>query len=352
VDGWKPSLFGVKEHDTSKYPLKGKHITVECDKCHLPAGKDTIYKVKFAACTDCHKDAHDGQFAAAPYLNKCEDCHTVLDWHRSTFTIAKHRKARFALAGAHAAVPCSDCHKVGAAGRKDKILPFHFEDRTCTACHEDVHHGEFNERMARRRADGTPQGCEACHNVRSWADVNGFDHSKTKFPLLGAHRAAKCGDCHKVPPGKKEIQFKDTSQVCEDCHKDAHDSQFAKAGKTLCGDCHDSQRWVPSTFNHDTRTHFPLQGGHAGVACDKCHKQTRMVEAKPVIIYKQAPSKCTDCHGPDIGPLKSSVLQLANPAARGKKFLAEPLKRSSALAPQPMDFARKGMGQKYRQSWY
>jgi len=55
VDGWKPSLFGVKEHDTSKYPLKGKHITVECDKCHLPAGKDTIYKVKFAACTDCHK---------------------------------------------------------------------------------------------------------------------------------------------------------------------------------------------------------------------------------------------------------------------------------------------------------
>jgi len=142
-------------------------------------------------------------------------------------------------------VPCSDCHKVGAAGRKDKILPFHFEDRTCTACHEDVHHGEFNERMARRRADGTPQGCEACHNVKSWADVNGFDHSKTKFPLLGAHRAAKCGDCHKVPAGKKEIQFKDTSQVCEDCHKDAHDGQFAKAGKTLCGDCHDCNAGRP-----------------------------------------------------------------------------------------------------------
>jgi len=346
VDGWKPSLFGVKEHDTSKYPLKGKHIAVECDKCHLPAGKDTIYKVKFAACTDCHKDAHDGQFAAAPYLNKCEDCHTVLDWHRSTFTIAKHRKARFALAGAHAAVPCSDCHKVGAAGRKDKILPFHFEDRTCTACHEDVHHGEFNERMARRRADGTPQGCEACHNVKSWADVNGFDHSKTKFPLLGAHRAAKCGDCHKVPAGKKEIQFKDTSQVCEDCHKDAHDGQFAKAGKTLCGDCHDSQRWAPSTFNHDTRTHFPLQGGHAGVACDKCHKQTRMVDAKPVIIYKQAPSKCTDCHGPDIGPLKSSLLQLVNPTASATKFATEPLNQSFPLAAshsQPMNSGLEGM---------
>ena len=343
VDGWKPSLFGVKEHDTSKYPLKGKHITVKCEKCHLPAGKDTIYKVKFAACTDCHKDAHDGQFAAAPYRDKCEDCHTVLDFHRSTFTIAKHRKARFALSGAHAAVPCTDCHKVGAAGRTDKILPFHFEDRTCTACHTDVHHGEFNERMARRRADGSPQGCEACHNVRSWIEVSGFDHSKTKFPLLGAHRSAKCGDCHKVPVGKKEIQFKDTSQVCEDCHKDAHDAQFAKAGKTPCADCHDSQRWVPSTFNHDTRTHFPLQGGHAGVACGKCHKQTRMVDTKPVIVYKQAPSKCTDCHGPNIGPLKSSLRPYAVPLAGGRGALTKPLSQPPSLAALPCrDFARKG----------
>src|SRR5205807_466161 len=162
----------------------------------------------------------------------------------------------------------------------------------------------------------------------------------------GAHRSAKCGDCHKVPVGKKEIQFKDTSQVCEDCHKDAHDGQFAKAGKTPCADCHDSQRWAPSTFNHDTRTHFPLQGGHEGVACDKCHKQTRMVDAKPVIIYKQAPSKCTDCHGPNIGPLKSSLLQYANPAASGRALLTEPLNlfpTLAALPSQPMDFAQRGM---------
>jgi hypothetical protein len=216
---------------------------------------------------------------------------------------------------------------------------------TCTGCHEDPHHGEFKEQQAKLRANGTPLGCEACHNVRSWADVNGFDHSKTKFPLLGAHRAVKCGDCHKVPVGKKEIQFKDTSQVCEDCHKDAHDGQFAKAGKTPCADCHDSQRWVPSTFNHDTRTHFPLQGGHEGVACDKCHKQTRMVDAKPVIVYKQAPSKCSDCHGPDIGPLKkSSLLQYANPTASGRTLLTEPLHLSPPLAAlsQPMDFAERG----------
>jgi Cytochrome c7 and related cytochrome c len=298
VDGWKPSSFGVKEHDASGYPLRGKHIKVECDKCHLPAGKDTIYKVKFAACTDCHKDPHDRQFVAAPYENKCEGCHTVADFHRSTFTIAKHQKTRFALTGAHAAVPCSDCHKVGAAGRTDKVLPFVFKDMTCTACHEDVHHGEFKDRMAQRRADGTPLGCEACHDTRSWANVSGFDHSKTKFPLLGAHRAVKCGDCHKVPIGEKQIQFKGTPVACEACHKDAHAGQFTKAGKTQCGDCHNSQRWKPSTFDH-SRTKFPLEGGHKGVACDKCHSLTKIVEGKPVIFYKPTPLECEACHGED-----------------------------------------------------
>ena len=299
VEGWKPSLFGVKEHDTSGYPLRGKHIKVECDKCHLPAGKDTIYKVKFAACTDCHKDPHDRQFASAPYLNKCEGCHTVADFHRSTFTIANHnKKTRFALIGAHAAVPCSDCHKVGAAGRTDKVLPFVFKDMTCTACHEDVHHGEFKDRMAERRADGTPLGCEACHDTRSWANVSGFDHSKTKFPLLGAHRAVKCGDCHKVPIGEKQIQFKGTPMACEACHKDAHAGQFTKAGKTACADCHNSQRWKPSTFDH-SRTKFPLEGGHKGVACDKCHSLTKIVEGKPVILYKPTPLECEACHGED-----------------------------------------------------
>jgi Cytochrome c7 and related cytochrome c len=303
VDGWKPSLFDVKKHDTSKYPLRGKHIAVDCGKCHLPAGKDTIYEVKFAACTDCHKDAHDGQFAAAPYRNRCEDCHTVVDFHRSTFTIAKHRNTKFVLAGAHAAVPCNECHKAGSAGRTDKVMPFRFADMSCIACHTDPHHGEFKDRMAQLRANGTLLGCEACHTTRSWTDVNGFDHAKTKFPLLGAHRAVRCGACHKIPVGAKELQFKGTSQICEDCHKDAHAGQFVKSGKTPCADCHNTQRWVPSTFNHDTRTHFPLQGGHANVACNQCHTQTRMLEGTPVIIYAQAPSKCSDCHGPNVKPL-------------------------------------------------
>jgi hypothetical protein len=296
LDGWKPSLFGAKEHETSKYPLKGKHIRVDCSKCHVPAGKDTIYKVKFEFCSDCHKDAHDNQFAAAPYNNRCEVCHTVTDWHRSSYTIAKHKNSRFPLTGAHAAVACSDCHQVGFGKRTDKVVPFRFEDHACTGCHKDPHNGEFKERMARKRANGSPLGCEACHTVKSWAEISGFDHSKTKFPLLGAHRTVACLQCHKATTEYRS-RYKGTATQCEACHSDAHDRQFvAKDGMTHCADCHTAQHWAPSTFDHD-KTHLPLTGGHANVACIKCHLQTREVGDKEIVVYKNAPTKCVDCHG-------------------------------------------------------
>jgi hypothetical protein len=307
VEGWKPSLFGVKEHASSRYPLEGKHAKVECAKCHVPAGEATIYKVKFANCMDCHKDVHAGQFAAAPYNNRCESCHTVRDFHRSLFTVAKHRESKFPLTGAHVAVPCNDCHKEGITHAADKVLPFHFEDRSCTACHTDPHHGEFRDRMARRRADGTPLGCEACHNTKSWIEVRGFDHSKTQFPLLGAHRAVACDGCHKPAPGAHEIQFKGTPARCEQCHLDTHGGQFmARAERVPCAECHTSQRWVPSTFDHDKRTKFPLQGGHEGVTCDRCHQVLRIVAGKQILFYKPTPLQCAACHGVDTIPRKPS----------------------------------------------
>ena len=44
---------------------------------------------------DCHKDEHNGQFAASPWLNKCEQCHTGATWKTSNYTLAKHQKSTF-----------------------------------------------------------------------------------------------------------------------------------------------------------------------------------------------------------------------------------------------------------------
>jgi hypothetical protein len=182
-------------------------------------------------------------------------------------------------------------------GRADHILPFRFEDRNCTACHKDPHNGAFKDRMARKRANGTPLGCEACHTVKSWAEISGFDHSKTNFALQGAHRSVACGECHKATTASQS-RYKGTPQQCEGCHADGHDGQFvAHDGKTHCADCHNSVRWVPSTFDHDAKTRLPLTGGHAHVPCVKCHVRTRMVGEKEIVVYTNTPNQCTNCHG-------------------------------------------------------
>jgi hypothetical protein len=78
-----------------------------------------------------------------------------------------------------------------------------------------------------------------------------------------------------------------------------HGLQFANAAKiTPCADCHNSTKWKPSLFNHETRTSFSLKGAHQNVRCEACHKATKMVEGKSVLFYKPTPKECAACHGP------------------------------------------------------
>jgi len=301
VDGYKPSKFGVKEHAASAYPLQGKHGSVECAKCHLPKGKDTLYRMKFERCMDCHADQHVGQFAKAPYLNRCESCHNLQGYRPSTFTLAKHKETRFLLTGGHVAVPCGDCHKESDSFKPKPAALYHWDNLSCTSCHADPHQGQFKDRMLQLRTDGKAVGCEACHSTTSWKELSRFDHSKTSFPLLGSHRATACIDCHKPPHLETKlmnVDFKAAPSKCEQCHEDVHGAQFAKNQATPCAECHSSAKWKPSLFDHDKRTSFPLQGVHRNVRCEGCHKSTRSVESKTVLFYRPTPKECAACHGP------------------------------------------------------
>jgi hypothetical protein len=300
VDGFKPSLFGVKEHAATAYALEGKHASVACAKCHIPAGTATRYNLPFARCLDCHTDAHQGQFSGAPFANRCEACHTVSGFQPSTFTIALHQKSRYPLQGAHLAVACSDCHSIKKAQVVAKVAPYRFEDRTCTGCHRDPHHGEFKEQMARRRPNGTALGCEACHSVKSWTDLLSFDHSKTPFPLTGAHVKVNCEGCHKptaTGASVEQISFKTAHTQCSACHQDAHAGQFAKAGLSEdCAKCHNTIAWKPSLFDHERGSTFSLKGAHKNVSCDLCHKLFKTIDQKRVLFYKPTPRDCASCH--------------------------------------------------------
>jgi hypothetical protein len=312
VDGFKPSKFTVKDHAATAYPLEAGHAKLQCAQCHIPKGKETLFKIKFQHCTDCHSDQHAGQFAAAPYLNACERCHNLQGYRPSTFTLARHKETHFVLTGGHVAVPCGDCHKESTDFKPKPAALYHWNNLSCTSCHADPHKGQFKERMQQARAGGAAAGCQACHSTKSWKELSGFDHSQTSFPLVGAHRATACMECHKPPNLETRlinVDFKAAPAKCEECHQDIHGRQFAKNGITPCVECHNSMKWKPSLFDHDKRTSFPLEGLHRNVRCEGCHKQTQLVEGKKVLFYKPTPKECAACHGPTTGvPQKATLI--------------------------------------------
>jgi hypothetical protein len=321
VDGFKPAKFGLKEHAATAYPLEARHASVPCAKCHIPAGKETLYKIRFAKCTDCHKDVHLGQFADAPHLNRCQSCHTVRGFKPSTFTLARHESTRFPLDGGHVAVACVDCHEAKRAPISSAAAPYRFRDLSCTECHADPHNGQFAERMQKAAGDSRRQGCEACHSTRAWDDTTRFDHATTEFLLTGTHRAAACIDCHK--PGNldltmRNVLFRSAPKDCEGCHQDPHAKQFARDGKNpRCVDCHNTNKWRPSLFDHETQAAFSLKGAHQNVPCRDCHKTTRVVEEKAVLFYQPTPKACAACHGANPRKPPTAVTSAGGSAVSG-----------------------------------
>jgi len=281
--GWKPAHFTVADHAQTAYPLLGKHADVACAKCHAAKGKDTVYRVPFAACTTCHQDAHKGQFAAMPHRNRCEDCHAATGWKPAVYTLAAHNRTSFALKGAHVAVPCSSCHTPRGAD-----TPYHPAAANCADCHQSPH-GQLSAALR----------CETCHSAVSWKERGRFDHNRTAYPLLGRHAAVDCLACHKpvVENAVRNIAFRAAAKDCANCHTDVHGGQFQAGGdETGCGRCHTVLSWRPTEFDHSRHSTFKLDGAHERVPCGMCHNQRREVDGRSAVVYKGTPRECKQCH--------------------------------------------------------
>lgn len=291
TSGWKNYDQQNFNHSKTRYPLKGKHVNVQCESCHKP-GKP-IKIAQFQNCKDCHSDFHKGQFLARKQKGACEECHSVNGFTPSSFTIEMHQKCSFPLQGSHLAVPCLACHKtiMGRANR-EKMIQFQFKSMECISCHDDVHKGKTLKFVTNQKAQGDM--CAYCHNVSSWHEIE-FDHSKTGFVLEGRHLKAACSKCH-LSENSDNWLFKGTAKECLSCHDDIHQGQFITVENKLdCARCHTPVDWLAEKFDHERDSNFSLKGGHKFVPCSGCHKSENR-NGTEVVKYKPLNTKCESCH--------------------------------------------------------
>lgn len=160
-----------------------------------------------------------------------------------------------------------------------------------------------------------------------------FDHTRTGFPLTGAHAQADCQSCHSggvfqgtprqcalchFQGSRRAITFKpanhvQTTQPCELCHTSTvtwtgarfqhsgvvpggcmqcHNGGMA-TGKppghvvttAPCDTCHRTTAWIPATFNHANVTPS---------SCAQCHNGTTAT-GKPA-GHVQTTASCDTCH--------------------------------------------------------
>ena len=280
------------DHGKTGFPLSGRHAELKCDQCHTPGNikaapvqkilTETPHKTFLGLeqrCQSCHADRHQGAVGT-----DCQSCHGVSSWKPALSF--DHAKTKFALAAKHKQVECAKCHEgMRAKGPGEPILFATKGFTDCTPCHANPHGAKFAERA-----------CRTCHTPEGWAATKSFNHSQTAFPLTGKHATVLCVRCHtRMGVGKGAAVSFATKDFrdCKPCHTSPHGPGLSAGA---CKSCHETSSWAaPGSrpFDH-TLTRFRLEGKHATLKCDQCHKQAP--KATFASKYMIAFDRCTNCH--------------------------------------------------------
>ena len=248
------------------YPLTGMHATLTCVQCHA----NNNYANTPTNCYSCHKadfaSTTNPNHVTSGFPTDCSVCHSTSGWNAAAFN---HANTSFPLTGAHTTVACAQCH----VNNNYTTLP-----TNCYGCHTADYNNTNNPAHA---AAGFPTDCTVCHSTTSWAGAV-FDHSKTPFPLTGAHVNVACTQCH------VNNVFAGTPTDCYSCHRNDYNNttnpNHSTAGfPTTCATCHTTTSWSGATFNH---TWFSTNHGGAQGVCATCH-----TNSADYSVFT-----CTNCH--------------------------------------------------------
>ncbi|MCX5660124.1 MAG: hypothetical protein NTW19_10435 [Planctomycetota bacterium] len=301
---------------TSPGPLHPTHASVPelrgnggCVACHGDEKHDLA-----GACLVCHKPvaaqmaAGRGIHGKSPptVIKACGACHVEHAGGAVALIDARSFKKSgiadpekydhayvpgFALGGKHLDLHCIRCH---TAAHTEPIVRgmsrYLGLSQTCTACHKDVHKGDYGK------------DCASCHGQSEKFDrVAKFAHTKA-FPLTGAHANQACKECHApgsanavgnllrlaaatAPATRPASAAAVRVRTCVDCHASPHKTGFVEAAVRIAGQafadqclaCHVPERGgflgagVTMTVAMHAATSFKLDPPHQKVGCQECH---------------------------------------------------------------------------------
>ena len=99
---WPGATF---DHNTTAFPLTGKHTTTACASCHI----NGVYKGTPTLCYSCHapeyKSTTNPNHVAAGFPTTCETCHNTTQWPGATFN-----HTWFPITSGNHNVGCATCH--------------------------------------------------------------------------------------------------------------------------------------------------------------------------------------------------------------------------------------------------
>jgi hypothetical protein len=268
-----------RAHQTTRFPLEGSHLAADCRACHTPAAQGRLQFVNQpAGCAACHLDAYQAarnpDHAAGGFPQDCAQCHAATLWNRARFN---HQTVGFPLTGAHRALACVQCHVnnryAGTAAN-------------CVSCHQPDYDATTSPAHPAARFS---TDCTTCHTTVAWSPA-AFDHTRTSFPLTGAHRTAPCAACH------ADGVYQGKTATCFGCHqadytRAANPPHQTSQFPTDCSVCHSTVTWDGARFDHDA-PYFPIYSGpHRGKwnSCATCH----------VVSSDYSQFTCFQCHAHD-----------------------------------------------------
>jgi hypothetical protein len=239
---WTDAVFN---HNTTKFPLLGTHVTTPCASCHVgPTGYAGNLPT---TCVPCHQPEYNStvtlnasnpsipNHVTASYPTTCLSCHNMTNWLGAVFD---HNTTGFPLTGAHITTACALCHTSAAVPPID-----------CYGCHS-----------AQWQSTVSLGGLIPNHVAAALISSSGF--STTTAACSGCHTTSGMWLDGKFTHSWFNQQHGNSGGVCTICHTNANDYTVFQ-----CTTCHGN--------NNSANFHHPSVGGYVynSVNCYACHSR-------------------------------------------------------------------------------